>query len=251
MSNLKYGVGNIFKSKNCGYFEVIGYKNCLEIEVRFVDTGYITVVRSQNISSGSIKDRYLNSVFSVGVIGSRFKTRTNGGAAKEYKLWHAMLNRCYSEHALNRRETYRGCGVSDNFKSYEYFYEWCNNQVGFNKNGWELDKDLLVKGNKVYSEEYCVFIPQELNKALTNKSRFRGLLPIGVSLYKPRGNYTVSINRFGKNTTLGYFNTPEEAFNTYKFARESYLKELANIWKDQIDPRAYESLINYEVDIDD
>ena len=36
-----------------------------------------------------------------------------------------------------------------------------------------------------------------------------------------------------------------------KIARESYVKEVANKWKDQIDPRVYEALMNYQVEITD
>ena len=50
---------------------------------------------------------------------------------------------------------------------------------------------------------------------------------------------------------LGYFKTELEAYNAYKVAKESFIKEQANEWKDKIDNRAYEALINYTVEITD
>ena len=55
----------------------------------------------------------------------------------------------------------------------------------------------------------------------------------------------------GKQEHLGYYSTEIEAFNAYKQAKESFVKEQANKWKDQIDPRAYKALMSYEVGIDD
>ena len=55
----------------------------------------------------------------------------------------------------------------------------------------------------------------------------------------------------GKKEYLGSFKTELEAFNAYKKAKESFVKELANKWKDKIDERAYEALMNYQVEITD
>ena len=56
---------------------------------------------------------------------------------------------------------------------------------------------------------------------------------------------------FSSTRKLGVYNTPGEAFLAYKQAKEAYIKEVANKWKDQIDPRAYNALINYQVEITD
>ena len=55
----------------------------------------------------------------------------------------------------------------------------------------------------------------------------------------------------GRSEYLGCFKTELEAFNAYKKAKESFIKEQAEKWKSQIDERAYEALMNYEVSIDD
>ena len=59
------------------------------------------------------------------------------------------------------------------------------------------------------------------------------------------------MSAYSKLKYLGRYNTPEQAFLAYKIAKESYIKEVAEKWRDQIDPRVYNTLMNYEVNIDD
>ena len=245
-------VGKVCKSKSSGDFKIVKYNDCYDVEIQFVTTGYETTVQLGHIKSGSVKDPYLPSVCGVGILGAKYPSKVNGVKTKEYKLWQSMLERCYSATYQKQRPTYEGCEVSDNFKSYEYFYEWCHKQIGFSNQGWQLDKDLLIKGNKVYSESTCVFIPAEINLVLTKSNKTRGEHLIGVNWDKTNKAFKARVNKSkGKQEHLGYFNTELEAFNVYKEAKEAFVKEQANEWKSQIDPRAYEALMNYQVDIDD
>lgn len=188
-------------------------------------------------------------VYGVGINDGKYPTRVNGLRTKEYNLWASMLKRCYSVKYHTTHPTYLGCKVSDNFKSYSYFYEWCQNQVGFRGCDFSLDKDLIYKGNKEYNENNCVFIPQELNTLILKNKSIRGLLPIGVT--KNGKNFQAYCSYNGKRKALGTFSTPELAFNAYKTFKESHIKELAEKYKDTIDERAYQALLKYEVHIDD
>ena len=250
--NYKDCVGKVCKSLNSGDFKILKYNDSANVVIQFLKTGYETTVRLTNIRNGNVKDTYLPSVYGIGVFGNKYPSRVNGVKTKEYKLWHSMLVRCYSDTIKKKHPTYEGCEVSDNFKSYEYFYEWCHSQIGFGNKDWHLDKDLLVKGNKIYSEDSCVFIPQEVNTLLTKRTNSRGEYSIGVSWSKTSKAFvaTVAKNK-GKTEWLGYFNTEIEAFNAYKQAKESFIKEQAEKWKGKIDNRAYNALMNYTVEITD
>ena len=185
----------------------------------------------------------------VGINDGKYPAILNGLITKEYRLWTDMLRRCYNEKFHIKQPTYVGCKVSDNFKQYTYFYEWCQNQIGFGNVDFQLDKDLLHKGNKEYNENNCVFIPIETNSVLTKRQLDRGLLPIGVR--KNGNNFQARCSYNGKRKTLGTYNTPELAFEAYKIFKENYIKEVAEKYKTTIDPRAYQALMNYEVTIDD
>ena len=245
-------VGKILKSKNSGDFKIVKYNDSGNVEIQFTNTGYETVARLGSIRNGEIKDPYLPSVFGVGMLGTKYPSKVNGVETKEYMLWKDMLKRCYNDSFKKKNPTYEGCEVSDNFKSYEYFYEWCHKQIGFDNEGWQLDKDLLIKGNKVYSEDSCVFVPKDINLLLTKRTASRGEHLIGVYWCKKGKAFKAQVSKNkGKQEYLGLFNTEIEAFNAYKTAKETFVKEQANKWKSQIDPRAYNALMNYEVNIDD
>ena len=175
---------------------------------------------------------------------------------KEHALWRSMLSRCYAERNLLLKPAYRGCSVSDNFKDYTYFYEWCNTQMGFktcDENGrmFALDKDLLHKGNKFYSEDTCVFIPMEINNLIVKSESLRGEYPIGVRYDKERDKYQANMWVDNKHKFLGRYDTVKEAFSKYKQSKEQHIKVVAEKWKGLIDYRAYEALMKYQVEITD
>ena len=245
-------VGKVCKSKSSGDFKIVKYNNSINVEIQFVTTGFEVTATLGNVRNGEVKDPYSASVYGVGISGTKYPPTINDVKTKEYGLWQNMLERCYSDTFKKRRPTYGGCEASENFKYYEYFYEWCHEQVGFGNEGFHLDKDLLVKGNKVYSENTCVFIPNEINLLLTKRTTSRGKHLIGVCWHNASKSFIAMVNKNkGKQEHLGCFKTEIEAFNAYKEAKEAFVKEQAEKWKSQIDPRAYEALMSYTVEITD
>ena len=250
--NYKDCVGMVFKSTSSGDFKIIKYNNAKNVEIQFLKTGYEMVSTLDTVKTGLIKDPYSPSVCGAGILGTKYPPKVNGVQTKEYNLWCSMLTRCYSDTHKKKYPTYEGCEVSDNFKSYEYFYEWCNKQIGFDNEGWQLDKDLLIKGNKVYNENVCIFIPQEINSMLVKCTASRGEHLIGVSWNDTCKAFEARVRKNkGNREYLGLFKTEIEAFNAYKTAKESFVKGQATKWKGKIDDRAYNALMNYEVGIDD
>ena len=245
-------VGKVCQSKSSGDFKILRYNNKTNVEIQFLKTGFEAVVELGSIRNGYVKDRYAPSVYGLGIVGTKYQIRVNGTLTKEYELWTGMLERCYSDTFKKKQPTYKDCEVSDNFLYYEYFYEWCNEQIGFGIEGFELDKDLLIKGNKVYSEDSCIFLHKDINLLLTKRTASRGKHLIGVFWCNTNKAFIAQVSKNkGKSERLGSFNTEMEAFNAYKQAKEAFVKEQAEKWKDQIDIRAYNALMKYEVNIDD
>ena len=254
LNNVSYKdcVGKVCKSKSSGDFKIVKYNDAYNVEIQFLKTGYEATVELVHVKRGNVKDPYVPSVFGVGVVGTKYPPSEGGRNTKWYTLWAHMLQRCYSDTLKKKYPTYEGCEVGDKFKSYEYFYEWCHKQIGFGIEGFELDKDLLIKGNKVYNENVCVFLPQEINTLLTKSTASRGEHLIGVYWSKTNKAFKAQVRKNkGKQEFLGYFKTELEAFNAYKIAKEAFVKEQANKWKGKIDNRAYNALMSYTVEITD
>lgn len=174
---------------------------------------------------------------------------------KEYETWRGMLRRCHSQEYLEKHPSYLGCSVSENFKNFQFFAGWCNNQIGFGLDGYQLDKDILVKGNKHYSEYTCVFIPKRLNTFLINSKATRGEYPIGVYYKKDERKFVAQIrdiispNRHQK--VLGKFQTCDEAFIAYKKGKEEMAKTLSEYYVGKVDERVINSLLKYTIEKED
>ena len=191
-------------------------------------------------------------VYGKGINDRTRPTLADGKNVKEYDLWTGMLERCFSEKSQTRYPTYKSCSVSDNFLNYSFFYDWCQGQIGFGKvdekgRSWCLDKDLLFVGNKTYSETACVFVPNEINLFFTDRGNDRGEYPVGVGFHKASGKFRAQCAVNGKPQHLGYFNTPQEAFNAYKPFKEALCKQLALKWQHEIDSRLFDAMMKWEV----
>lgn len=244
--------GKVYPSNRFGDIKILEYKNNKQVVIMFLNTGFITEESTCVIRSGHIRDSSLPTTCGFGYIDIEGAS-IGRNMTKEYRLWNNMINRCYNEKILSRNPTYKDCHVSEDWRYLSNFKEWCTRQIGFEQEDWHLDKDILVKGNKVYSENTCCFIPKEVNLLFTKADRIRGKYPVGVyyDTSKTHKRFSARVSKNGKHKRFGSYLTPEEAFAVYKREKEKYIKEVANKWKDQIDPRVYESLMNYQVEITD
>ncbi len=137
------------------------------------------------------------------------------------QVWQAMSQRCKLDGSFqNAHPSYVGCTMSENFKDFQFFVEWHMQQIGYGFYKYQLDKDILIKGNRIYDCNTCVLIPQSLNKFLCDRERMRGEWPLGVDFHKQRDKFRARINIGGMLTYLGHFNTPQEAYHVYKIAKE-------------------------------
>ena len=247
-----------FTSNNYGDYVVVEALDDDKVRVNFLDTGNSEVINRSQITSGKIRDssrdfvcksRSNNIIHNVGnkgedknLVKENFKT---------YQVWCSMLQRCYSPSNERMCSGYKDCTVSDMFKMFPMFLDWWKDNVVDDKINYHLDKDILIKGNRVYGEDTCCLVPREINNLFISAKNTNKTLPVGVRFVEGTNMFKAVVSKFGKSTFLGYYPNVEKAFHAYKVAKEQHIKEVAEKWKGQIDIRVYEALMKYQVEITD
>lgn len=249
-------IGDSFETNNFGTCSVVAYKSALEVYVQFGESPPVRT-RVSDLRSGEVKNPFKRVKYEIGFIGvGEYSTKTHRYL---YDLWSAMFQRCYDKKFLEINPTYSEVFVSDRWHNFQNFAKDVLEMKGSEflrstgtGSSYQLDKDLLVKGNKMYSKDTCCLLPKDINNALVKKDSCRGDLPIGVCRINSYKNpYRAAISTSGVVEYLGCYPTPELAFQAYKERKELLFRELAGKYKNSLDERAYTALMSYEISIDD
>ena len=234
------------------------YRSAADIDVYFPKYNWtFKHVQYNKIKSGEIKCPYERRYYGVGCLGEgKYKVWENGKITDEYIIWYNTLRRCYDPKFHEKYSTYKDCMVEDYLLNFQHMGEWIeNNYYEVTGEKMCLDKDILCKGNKVYSRDTCIFVPERINLLFVKSDKARGKDPIGVDQL-PSGNYQVLCSDgYGKLIYLGTYPTKKEAFQVYKNYKEKIIKEVIDSYKGKIPEPHYsrlrEAMYNYEVEIDD
>lgn len=191
----------------------------------------------------TLKNNLKPSVYGIGFIGEGdYRPSINRKKTKAYSKWNNILHRSYDVKYKENNPTYKDVIVCKYWHNFQNFAKWFENNY---KEGFELDKDILIKGNKIYSPETCCFVPREINSLFKTYSK-KSELPIGVTYDKFNNKYKVSFRIDKKMTTMGRFDTISKAHEIFKITKEKYIREIAEKWKGIITEQVYEILINYK-----
>lgn len=244
-------LGNTYTTREGYEITIVEYKDRLNCTVEFKNGYRLENTSLQNVKKGLIKNPYHPTIYNIGYLGhGKYKSSIFGRKTYLYKTWMSMFSRCYDEKVHERQPNYKDVDVCAEWYNFQNFAQWMEGKYNpETMQGWHLDKDILVKGNKLYSPETCDFVPKVVNSLLILKKRSRGNCPIGLS--KKGNKYEVRVSNAFSKGYKGSYDSIEEAFKIYKVEKEKHIKEVADKWKDLISVRIYNALYNYEVDITD
>lgn len=142
---------------------------------------------------------------------------------KFYNTWKNMLKRCYCSKWHQNNPSYINCSISKEWIYLSNFKKW------FDENyvpGYQLDKDLLYPGNKVYGPKTSSFVPQCINTLFTFSNSARGEYPLGVS--KTKYSYQ-SKSEFQGFKVRKNFNNPNDAHFFYLENKINFINQ--HLWE--------------------
>lgn len=181
-------VGEKFTTTKGSEIVVTKVESARKVYFKFLDeTGYEGIATAYFLVRGQVSNPLERTCAGVGFLGvGPYKIRVNGKLTSYGKKWQSMITRCYREkHAPSYRDKY----VCDSWHNFQNFAAWYES-LEFKQDSWHLDKDILMAGNKVYSPETCVLIPERLNTVIV-----RSAIEDKVGVYKTRnGKYRANPN---------------------------------------------------------
>jgi len=240
-------IGKRFKNKQGDWCTIIEYRGATDILVEF--DGYLDNHKSVALAAlqkGCFKNNYKPVIYGVGYLGDGNYQGTKGNRLDiVYGIWNNMLARNYDAYTQTKQPAYIGGSVCEEWLNFNNFCDWYVNHESYGL-GYNLDKDLLVKGNRLYSPETCTMLPIEINSMIAGSPKSKNGLPLGVN--KIDNGYVARLNKHSEGREyLGYYKTPEEAHEVYVTAKERYVHNTAIKWANRLEWKAFKALMNWEV----
>lgn len=252
-----FSVGDTRKNNEGDEFKIVEYIDARNVVIEW-SCGQQDVVQSANIRAGGISYYNRITVQGVGYLGyGRFvhgNRKLKDGQMvipnHLHRHWRHLISRTHGD----KPDRYEDATMDSEWYNLQNFLEWAVNQIGnSNKedNGryWCIDKDILVEGNKRYSENTCIFVPNDINVFFA-KQEIGNTGYLGVNYIKPatkgaKEGYIARCHNNGERQYLGYYDTPLQAYLAYREAKIAVAKELASKWEGEVDGRVIEALLKF------
>ena len=193
-SKSKLVEGGIFTTNNCGEILITKYTSSINVEVKFINTGSVLKTQAASIRKGNVKDNMHPTANNIGFLGlGEFPATIQRRNTKHYETWRAMFRRCYSINLQKKQPTYKGCTVCDEWRNFQVFAKWFDDRMF---DGCQLDKDIKIKGNKIYSPSTCSVVTKAENTLAAHEKEWRIKTPKGVTVT------VVGLTEFCKDNAL-------------------------------------------------
>lgn len=252
--------GLIYETNEGHTIKILEYLGANKARIIFLDEFQHerTALISQ-IKKKSIKNPYHRGTVGVGYIGvGKYGTTVENSNKNNlcHIKWYGMLSRCYDEEYKSKHKTYENASVCEEWHNFQNFAKWFyENYYKVENEIMDLDKDILIKGNKTYSPETCVIIPQVINKLFMESTNYVEDLPKGLTRHKGTGGVRAQCNNpitrkrerklFSKKTELENIKEAKEWHNKTK---RKVVLEVADYYADKVPIKVINAILSYNFD---
>lgn len=241
-------VGEIRNNNNGTRMEIIEVRKRSDIDVQFLDDHkYIKEhVQYRNFSLGQVKNPYDITVYTAGYLGvGEHKVSIHQVITDIYKAWSSMLRRCYSENSSYMNKSYfNKVEVCEEWHNFQNFGDWYETNKYECEGRLHIDKDIICPGNKFYSPDTCILVPQKINALFINIPNKTGL-PNGVR-QALNGKYEAIFN----SNSYGKYDTIEEAYVVHAKAKKEHIVKTVNELEYKLPERLIDAIENFEFKIE-
>ena len=192
-----FDVGYKFITKEGYEAEVIEFVKANAYKITFTDfRDVIKIVPINSIKNRTVKNPYHPNTFGVGYLGVGGCEHLDGNKmSSSYILWTSILRRSYYEPYKEKQPTYKNVTCCKEWHNFQNFNKWYENNYPYEVEGikFQLDKDVLQLNveSKIYSPETCVFLPDKVNKFMTNIKITNTSGIVGVNFDSVNGNWII------------------------------------------------------------
>lgn len=223
-------------------YEVVEYLGLSKYRVLFLDgNNYSAIFHKSSILTNTMITPFTRVRGGIGYVGIGKYPASHTNEA--YPFWVNLWSRL-GKVEYTRNICYVDCSVQPEWESLQNFSDWYFSSE-FKDSKWQLDKDILVPGNRKYGPETCVIVPPEVNRFFILRNNKSGL-PMGVS-EQHSGGYQSAIHYNKNSVALGTYETPEEAHDQFCIAKNKVGKILCEKWDGLLDPRVLDILSDYKL----
>ena len=164
-----------------GKLVITKYIKDKHVEIRFLETGFEKISRSDHIRNGLVKDLLVPSVCGVGFLGDGIHAPKNCELSKTaYTCWGKIIERCYSPKTEVYIRNYSDCELCEEWQDFQNFCQWFIENHPNDGNSYHLDKDIKVDGNRIYSPETCLFVSPKENVTKASSKYYSITSPNGI-----------------------------------------------------------------------
>lgn len=220
--------GEIHINKQGYQIKIIKYIDNRNSTILFSDGNIVYNKAYKQIQLGKVLNPFHPTVCGVGYLGDEKRRENNKNNKQAYSIWLGIIKRCYSSRSHKKHPTYLGCSVVDEWHNFQNFSTWYEQNY---IEGWHVDKDILVKGNKTYGPETCCFVPREINNLFMSNKKGN---TYSKGINKKHNKFIVRCPTLNGRKTVGSFYNLEEAIICYNTKRKEYLKHLTLKHKDKL-----------------